>query len=199
MTVSSVQQVPVPPDMMRILDGGPLDQLSPTTRLWRLSRCRAWQLIKIVMDQAAIADGPHDPPKGLRHGFGLHAIRSGIPPNWCSVGSAMPAWRPPRSICKRWALKSGKPTHVDKLACLASGPELFYRDADHACSAFFSPVARSAFAAPEQHPAFVMGNFPRPSVSQRGSLTRLRCASGSAMAGSVATLEVSALPAIGHA
>jgi integrase/recombinase XerD len=46
-----------------------------------LSRCRAWQLIKGIMREAAITAGPHATPKGLRHSFGLHAIRSGVPLN----------------------------------------------------------------------------------------------------------------------
>jgi integrase len=33
------------------------------------------------MADAKIADGPHATPKGLRHGFGIHAIRSGVPLN----------------------------------------------------------------------------------------------------------------------
>jgi hypothetical protein len=31
-------------------------------------------LVKHVMADAKIADGPHATPKGLRHGFGIHAI-----------------------------------------------------------------------------------------------------------------------------
>jgi integrase len=38
-------------------------------------------LVKHVMADAKIADGPHATPKGLRHGFGIHAIRSGVPLN----------------------------------------------------------------------------------------------------------------------
>ena len=48
-------------------------------RLWPLSRSRAWCLVKAVMREAAISDGKHATPKGLRHGYGLHAIRSGVP------------------------------------------------------------------------------------------------------------------------
>ncbi|MGD9804096.1 MAG: tyrosine-type recombinase/integrase [Hyphomicrobiaceae bacterium] len=33
------------------------------------------------MRTAGIASGPHATPKGLRHGFGLHAILSGVPIN----------------------------------------------------------------------------------------------------------------------
>lgn len=51
------------------------------TRLWPLSRSRAWTLVKSVMSDAEILEGAHATPKGLRHGYGLHAIRSGIPIN----------------------------------------------------------------------------------------------------------------------
>ena len=52
-----------------------------SAQLWRLSRCRAWQLVKGIMHEAGIAAGPHATPRGLRHSFGLHAIRSGVPLN----------------------------------------------------------------------------------------------------------------------
>jgi integrase len=33
---------------------------------------------------AGIPDGPHSSPKGLRHGYGVHAIGSGVPLNMLS-------------------------------------------------------------------------------------------------------------------
>ena len=36
--------------------------------------------VKAVMMQARIC-GRHASPKGLRHGFGVHAVRSGVPLN----------------------------------------------------------------------------------------------------------------------
>lgn len=51
------------------------------TRLWLLSRSRAWTLVKSVMSEAEVLEGAHATAKGLRHGYGLHAIRSGIPIN----------------------------------------------------------------------------------------------------------------------
>lgn len=33
------------------------------------------------MREAAIAEGPHMTPKGLRHSYGIHAIRSSVPLN----------------------------------------------------------------------------------------------------------------------
>lgn len=77
-----VREVPIPPlcvATLRRVHG--LAQARPDARLWPWSRSRAWQLVKSVMDQAGIAQGIHATPKGLRHGFGLHAIRSGVPIN----------------------------------------------------------------------------------------------------------------------
>jgi integrase len=36
------------------------------------------------MGAAGIADGPHKCPKGLRHGYGVHAIGCGVPLNMLS-------------------------------------------------------------------------------------------------------------------
>lgn len=47
--------------------------------LWDWSRKTAYRRIKEMMDAAALADGPHKCPKGLRHGYGVHAINSGVP------------------------------------------------------------------------------------------------------------------------
>ena len=76
------REVPAPPELLDALaqvcsDSG----LNRSRRLWCLCRCRAWQLVKAVMRDAGIGDGPHATPKGLRHGFGLHAIRCGVPLN----------------------------------------------------------------------------------------------------------------------
>ena len=48
------------------------------------SRTSAWRRVMEVMDAAAIEDGPHKCPKGLRHGFGDHAISAGVPFNLLS-------------------------------------------------------------------------------------------------------------------
>jgi integrase/recombinase XerD len=34
-----------------------------------------------TMRAAAIPDGPHQSPKGLRHGFAIHALSRGVPLN----------------------------------------------------------------------------------------------------------------------
>jgi integrase/recombinase XerD len=77
-----IREVPAPPCLFEALARvhGQSDHAC-TDRLWTLSRCRAWRLIKDVMTAAVIPPGLHATPKGLRHGFGVHAIRSGIPLN----------------------------------------------------------------------------------------------------------------------
>ncbi len=52
--------------------------------LWHWSRTTAYFRVKEVMAAAGIADGPHKTPKGLRHGYGVHAISSGVPLNMLS-------------------------------------------------------------------------------------------------------------------
>jgi integrase len=77
-----VREVPVPPLLLAELECvHELSSMPPMQRLWPLSRGCAWQLVKEVMQEAGILTGPHASPKGLRHGFGLHAIRCGIPLN----------------------------------------------------------------------------------------------------------------------
>ncbi|MBZ0149390.1 MAG: site-specific integrase [Pseudorhodoplanes sp.] len=80
--VLAVREVPVPANLLNALEQvHRVSRLYSSTRLWPLSRSRAWQLVKSIMDEAGIANGIHATPKGLRHGFGLHAVRSGVPLN----------------------------------------------------------------------------------------------------------------------
>lgn len=77
-----VREIPIPPALMRELANvHGLSSAGPAARLWPWSRSRAWALVKQVMRAAQVADGVHATPKGLRHGFGLHAIRCGVPIN----------------------------------------------------------------------------------------------------------------------
>lgn len=77
-----IRIIPVPDSFIEILKSvHGLASLPADQRLWTWCRCRAWQLVKEVMDQAGIPSGVHATPKGLRHGFGLHAIRRDIPLN----------------------------------------------------------------------------------------------------------------------
>mgnify|MGYP001139197497 FL=1 len=52
----------------------------PRRRPWTVSRMTAYRWICDTMAQAGII-GPHASPKGLRHGFGVRAIQSGVPLN----------------------------------------------------------------------------------------------------------------------
>jgi integrase len=49
-------------------------------RLWPVSRTTAWRRVAEVLDEAGI-EGPQSSPKGLRHGFGVQAVSSGVPLN----------------------------------------------------------------------------------------------------------------------
>lgn len=51
---------------------------NPERRLWLWSRVTAYRLIKNVMAQANIY-GSHANPRGLRHGFAIAALESGVP------------------------------------------------------------------------------------------------------------------------
>jgi len=81
--------VPVPGDVLDTLDmvHGLTEAAKRQGRatveepLWGWSRTTAWRRIKEVMDAAGIAEGPHKSPKGLRHGFGVHAISEKVPLN----------------------------------------------------------------------------------------------------------------------
>ena len=75
-------EVPLPASLIEMLaDVHELATAAADEPLWGWSRSRAWQLVKEVMAQAGIHAGLHATPKGLRHGFGLHAVRSGVPIN----------------------------------------------------------------------------------------------------------------------
>lgn len=76
-----IREVPVPADLLNDLDATHAISQRTHCRLWRFCRSRAWQLVKAVMREAGIPDGQHACCKGLRHGFGIHAIRSGVPIN----------------------------------------------------------------------------------------------------------------------
>lgn len=79
--VPVIREVPLPPDLLELLCDVHDIERGSTERLWDWCRSRAWQLVKQAMREAGLSPGPHATPKGLRHGFGLHAIRCGIPVN----------------------------------------------------------------------------------------------------------------------
>jgi integrase len=83
--------VPVPPGLLDALDlvhGVRAAQRRGKGHsdrpLWPLARNTAWRQVKAVMEAAGIPNGPHRSPKGLRHGYGVHAIGAGVPLNMLS-------------------------------------------------------------------------------------------------------------------
>jgi len=65
------RQVPVPEELTECLCN-----LSPPLFPWR--RTWAWSIVHEAMDKAEIS-GPQATPRGLRHGFAVHAISCGVP------------------------------------------------------------------------------------------------------------------------
>ncbi len=49
-------------------------------RIWTWSRTTAWRRVKEIMAAAGISGTPAM-PKGLRHGFGVNAFQSNVPPH----------------------------------------------------------------------------------------------------------------------
>ena len=81
-----IQQVQLPPDVLNELDHVfKLRQVQrypelASQRIWRFSRTTAWRYVKQVTAAAGIS-GTHAMPKGLRHGFGVRAFQSNVPPH----------------------------------------------------------------------------------------------------------------------
>ena len=74
------RSVPVPRSLIAELVG--TFRLDPRyldeRRLWPVTRNTAYVWIKDMMSAADIPPGPHCSPKGLRHGFGVYALLSGV-------------------------------------------------------------------------------------------------------------------------
>jgi integrase/recombinase XerD len=80
----SIREVPIPPqlvaqlerhfDLTRLQRG----KYSAQRRLWCWHRVTAWRLIKWVMMLAQVNGRPAC-PRGLRHGFGVGTLQSGVP------------------------------------------------------------------------------------------------------------------------
>lgn len=80
--VTVIREVPVPADLfIELEEVHALSECDPDERLWTWCRSQAWLLVKGVMREAGIAPGIHATPKGLRHGFGIHAVRRKVPVN----------------------------------------------------------------------------------------------------------------------
>jgi integrase/recombinase XerD len=81
-----VRQVPLPDKVVAELDRTfhllrrQRDPDSAYRRIWKWSRTTAWRRVKEVMAAANIS-GTLATPKGLRHGFGVNAFQSLVPPH----------------------------------------------------------------------------------------------------------------------
>ena len=81
-----VRQVPLPSGLLDELGqhfgirACQRDAVRAHERLWPWSRTTAWRHVKEVMAAADIV-GVHGTPKGLRHGFGVNAFQSNVPPH----------------------------------------------------------------------------------------------------------------------
>lgn len=80
--VYHIRHVPVPTELIFLLDKvhhlQEAKAFNESKRLWPYHRVTAYHHIKEIMAQADIK-GIHACPRGLRHGFGVHAISCGIP------------------------------------------------------------------------------------------------------------------------
>src|SRR5262245_33800109 len=76
--------------------------------LWSWSRTTAWRRVVTVMKQADITAGPHRVPKGLRHGYAIHALNKGVSLHLLSKWMATPSWKLTPSMPMLWA-KNSKP------------------------------------------------------------------------------------------
>jgi integrase/recombinase XerD len=75
--------VPVPDTLIDLLDDvhgirRAQNNLQADERIWPLTRQTLFVKVTAVIADAGIAGGPHATPKGIRHGFFVHAIRRRI-------------------------------------------------------------------------------------------------------------------------
>lgn len=70
-----VREVPIPQELAASL----VSMGECNSRFWSIDRATGWRQVKAVMATAEIV-GPQAMPKGLRHGFAVHAILNNVPP-----------------------------------------------------------------------------------------------------------------------
>ena len=76
-----VREVPVPRELTdRLVAAHDLATACDDALLWPICRSTGWRQVKQVMRSADIS-GPQATAKGLRHGFGVHALHAGVPLN----------------------------------------------------------------------------------------------------------------------
>jgi site-specific recombinase XerD len=78
--------VPIPLDLLTEIEHvhhvreAQNDPARATLRIWKWCRTTAWHHVKACMEEASIS-GRSATPKGLRHGFAVAVLQSGIPIN----------------------------------------------------------------------------------------------------------------------
>lgn len=72
-----IREIPVPTTLIDTLIQLATRTPQNNALLWNVDRITAYRWIKKIMHGADIT-GPQASPKGLRHGFGIHAIASGV-------------------------------------------------------------------------------------------------------------------------
>lgn len=79
-----IRELPAAPALLRALEdgfgltGNATDLVDADNRLWPWGRVTAWRLVGRVLAAAGVS-GCQAMPKGLRHGFGVHAVQCGVP------------------------------------------------------------------------------------------------------------------------
>lgn len=73
-----VRELPVPHALAKDIYVHLASHIHPERRLWSVSRSTAWRWVKLVMSEAGVK-GSQATPKGLRHGFGVAWIMTGLP------------------------------------------------------------------------------------------------------------------------
>lgn len=80
----TVRELPAAPALLSALEiafavaGRQGDPAQASLRFWPWGRVTAWRLIGRVLAAAGVG-GSQAMPKGLRHGFGVHAVQCGVP------------------------------------------------------------------------------------------------------------------------
>lgn len=99
-----IRQVPLPSNLLYRLDrefnlrAAQRDPDLANEPIWHFSRTTAWRRVKEMMAVAGISGTPAM-PKGLRHGFGVHAIRCGVPPHLLQRWFGHASWRTTAIYC----------------------------------------------------------------------------------------------------
>lgn len=75
----STRSVPLSDDTLRELSHGLDKSKTPESKIWPMDRTTAWRQVSDVLNVANISAGPRATPRGIRHGFGVHAVSEGVP------------------------------------------------------------------------------------------------------------------------